>query len=130
MPGPMWMRSPEDENMLTEIGKLGPRGKVSIFDARPSTYAEGNRLKGDGYEDTERAYTNCELKFCDIGMQRFQLPLHPLLSTKGAKLPRKLVHDPTVAYVAARKERWLPNRLHKNCVIPAERLLVPLSSEI
>ena len=36
-----------------------------IYDARPWKNAQGNRLKGGGFEDTKH-YRNSELYFCDI----------------------------------------------------------------
>jgi len=40
-------------------------GSMTIFDARPKMNAQGNRVRGGGFED-ERYYPNCNLVFCGI----------------------------------------------------------------
>lgn len=58
--------------MLNEIGKtanakdsLINNSRVVIYDARPWMSAEGNRLRGGGYEKSKN-YPNTELIFCDV----------------------------------------------------------------
>jgi len=66
----------DDELMLREIAKTKSDNDPSqpedfldemlqIYDARPKLNAQGNRLKGGGFED-QRFYLNCDLTFCDI----------------------------------------------------------------
>lgn len=55
-----------DVRMLTEIGLLSTQDQhVTIFDARPKTSAQGNRLRGGGYEDASY-YPNMTVTFCGI----------------------------------------------------------------
>jgi len=72
MTGIMNNRKMEDELMLNEIGKtannsqtLINNSRVVIYDARPWLSAEGNRLKGGGFEKSKH-YRNTEVIFCDV----------------------------------------------------------------
>ncbi|XP_017291336.1 myotubularin-related protein 2 [Kryptolebias marmoratus] len=59
-------RSKEDEKYLQAIMDANAQShKLFIFDARPSTNAAANKMKGGGYE-SEDAYQNAELVFLDI----------------------------------------------------------------
>lgn len=59
-------QSTEDQKMLREIAvvKSGYQ-TLSIYDCRPQMNAQGNRIKGGGFESTA-IYTNSEFSFCGI----------------------------------------------------------------
>ena len=59
-------QSTEDQKMLKEISAVGSGyPTLSIYDCRPRLNAQGNRMKGGGFESTA-VYTNSEFSFCGI----------------------------------------------------------------
>ncbi|KAG7314306.1 hypothetical protein KOW79_021609 [Hemibagrus wyckioides] len=66
MSGVSGKRCRDDEKLLQAIMDANAQShKLFIFDARPSSNAAANKMKGGGYE-SEDAYQNAELVFLDI----------------------------------------------------------------
>ncbi|KAI5089682.1 myotubularin-related protein 2 [Silurus meridionalis] len=66
MSGVSGKRCRDDEKLLQAVMDANAQShKLFIFDARPSSNATANKMKGGGYE-SEDAYQNAELVFLDI----------------------------------------------------------------
>lgn len=59
-------RSIEDEELLDGIRLAGGSGRLIVYDARPKINAMANQAKGAGYENMDKGYFGCEIKFLDI----------------------------------------------------------------
>ena len=59
-------RSEGDEELLDGIRLAGGSGRLIVYDARPKINAIANQAKGAGYENTDKGYFGCEIKFLDI----------------------------------------------------------------
>ena len=60
-------RCPEDELLVDAIKRSSPNQKrLTVFDARPKFNAIANQAKGAGYEDINKSYSDCDIKFLNI----------------------------------------------------------------
>lgn len=101
------IRGAKDEILVEAIFRSNPNvapKENKIFDARPFSYAFGNRYKGAGYEQTE-FYQNCEIEF--MGIENIHTMRESLVKLR--KLCRALsVNDSTSTwYSRLQSTGWL-----------------------
>jgi len=63
--GVMGQTSKDDERLMLYLSATSLTGSAVIFDARPRLSAEGNHVRGGGYEKISN-YPMCTLQFCGI----------------------------------------------------------------